>query len=176
MYVFPVITGLQKPGLRGIRTMTPLCQQCCELEINGLPWNLLQHRSYGRGNSVKRFLRVLVMKSEKKAEIYFQEKTHDHCQKRYPLTALWAPLFEDRVSMRHDAVWDVTLCFLLATDAKPAGYSKQRQRSLGQVQQTNGLVRHDLKTLQTWKRSKMGGGLFQGKLDFFYCVTSKNIC
>lgn len=48
-----VITGLQKPGLRYIHTMTSLCQQRCELRINELPWNLLQHHSNGTGDGLK---------------------------------------------------------------------------------------------------------------------------
>lgn len=76
---FPVITGLQKPRLRGIHTMTPLCQQSCELEINGLPWNLLQHHSSGRADSVKKKdFRDSRWWNLSKAEIYFQEKKKKH--------------------------------------------------------------------------------------------------
>lgn len=47
---------------------------------------------------------------------------------------------------------------------------------VGQVQQTNRLLRPRLKTVQIWKcRSKEKKGSFREKLDF-YCVTRENIC
>lgn len=74
-------------------------------------------------------------------------------------------------------VRDVTFCFLLPTDATPAGYSKQTVGPRKSMANTLG---------QVWflKLCKHGGAGennksdFQGekKKDFFYCVTRINIC
>lgn len=73
MCVSVIIAGLQKPGLRYTHTMTSLCQQHGELEINELPWNLLQHHSNGRGDGLKKRFGA-VQQNPSKVEICLWER------------------------------------------------------------------------------------------------------
>lgn len=111
------------------------------------------------------------MKSEKSGNFLSRKKK----KKNSPLEALRAPQIREEVKMWVNSSSGHKPQLLLASDATPAGYSKQRPEGLGPVQQTNRLVRSDEKTLQIWKRTHKQKGTFRENLDF-HCVIRANIC
>lgn len=95
------------------------------------------------------------------------EKWKFSFKKNSPLGALCAPQFREEVKMWVNSSSGHNPQLLLASDATPAGYSKQRPEGLRPVQQTNTLVRSDDETLQIWKRThKQKEGLLEKTWSF----------
>lgn len=152
----PVITALQKPGLRGKHTMTPLCQK----EKGGL---ICVKRKK------KKDCQRLGDEIWEKRKVALREKYMATCSLFLPLLHVWG-FFEVKKWTNSGSGHDSLL--LLATDATPAGYSKQSRW----VQHTNGLLRPDLNTVQIYKSTnKQQGGISEEEMDFYW-VTWENIC